>query len=168
MKRGPESDPADADVGADDIDLSDLRKDLGFQVHLTRRAIWHHFRLTRQRDIPREPSGYFATLILIGANPGVAQGDITDALFLDPPNLAIILGKLAERGLMVRQADPVDRRRNLLSLTPAGEETYRRALEVSRATTKVISQDLTAQETQLLTDLLGKLQRSLKTRAGAG
>ncbi|MGC1269095.1 MAG: MarR family winged helix-turn-helix transcriptional regulator [Croceibacterium sp.] len=153
---------ADEQATAGEVDLSILTEDLGFQVHITRRAIWHRYRSERQPDVPREPSGFYATLILIGANPGISQSEIADALFLDMPNLAIILGKLADYELVVRERDPADRRRLRLRLTPAGEDKFQKAVEMSRTTTRRITSDLTDDEIRQLTALLGKLQRSVK------
>lgn len=146
----------------DGLDLSLLAEDLGFQVHITRRAIWHRYRAGRLPDVPREPSGFYATLILIGANPGISQSEIADALFLDLPNLATILGKMADYELVVRERDPTDRRKMRLRLTPEGEVSFQRALEMSRTTTRRIASDLTDDEVRQLSSLLGKLQRSMR------
>lgn len=144
-----------------ELDLGILADDIGFQVHITRRAIWNALRPRRGKDVPREPSGYYASLILIGANPGISQTELAEALVIDLPNVALILGRMTERGLVERQQDPSDRRRVKLRLTPAGEARGQEALEFNESQRRLLSQALSAEETRQLNGLLHKLQKSL-------
>lgn len=144
-----------------ELDLGILADDIGFQVHITRRAIWNALRPSRGKDVPREPSGYYASLILIGANPGISQTELAEALVIDLPNVALILGRMTERGLVERQQDPSDRRRVKLRLTPTGEARRQQALDFNESQRRLLSQALSAEETRQLNALLHKLQKSL-------
>lgn len=149
------------DVG--ELDLGILRDDVGFQVHITQRAIWQSLRRRRLPDLPREPSGYHASLVLIGANPGISNKDLADALVIDSPNVTLILGRMAKSGLVERRQDPADRRKVLLTLTAAGHERLRAALAFNQTQRQAFGVGLTQEETVQLTRLLQKLQRALRS-----
>jgi DNA-binding MarR family transcriptional regulator len=60
--------------------------------------------------------------------PGASAGDIADVLHLHPSTLTGILQRLVERGLLARGADPTDRRRSILRLSPRGARINAAAL----------------------------------------
>ena len=143
------------------LDLSFLRDDIGFQIHITRRALARSLRAFRKRPKAQEPSGYNATLVLIGANPGVSPQDIARALFLDTPNLAVILRLMTQQGLILREQDKNDRRRSSLKLTPVGAARLKELAEVSAAHSHRAGRGLTEEETRQLSALLVKVQQAL-------
>ena len=145
----------------EELDIGILRSDIGFQIHITRRAIGQSLRGRRKKK-SGEPSGYLSSLILIGANPGISQREIADALFLDPPNLASMLNQMVETGLIWRTQDETDRRRFALRLTKAGEKTLASVNEASKAQAHQIAGGLTEAEAKQLVQLLGKVQMSLR------
>jgi MarR family transcriptional regulator, lower aerobic nicotinate degradation pathway regulator len=55
-----------------------------------------------------------------------SQGELADALAIDPSNLAAIAADLADRHLVERTRHHVDRRRYVLRLSRAGEQLLRR------------------------------------------
>jgi MarR family transcriptional regulator, organic hydroperoxide resistance regulator len=67
-----------------------------------------------------------ATLWLINANPGVAQVSVAGALGMDRATMMSIIDRLEERGLVTRKRSTVDRRRQELYLTAAGQSLLRR------------------------------------------
>lgn len=148
--------------------MSVLRNDVGFQVHVTRRAIWNALRGSRGKGVPREPSGFYSSLIVIGANPGISQTELADALFIDLPNLTQILARMLETELLNRTPDPTDRRRLLLTLTEAGTARLTDAIEFNESQRTVFSQALQNDEIEQLTGLLRKLQIFLREAGGSG
>jgi DNA-binding MarR family transcriptional regulator len=143
------------------LDLSPLEEDVGFQIHLTRRAIWSALRRSRREPRPRFPSGYVACLLLIGVNPGISPSQISDELILDMPNLTLILRLMDEAGYLERKRSPTDRRRLQLSLTAGGRAQFKVAREASILQNGVICNDLSADEALLLVKLLAKVRSSL-------
>lgn len=69
----------------------------------------------------------FSVLLVIQHNPGLRQGQVADALGIQPPNFGGLLGRLVARGLAERRASPGDRRAVALHLTPAGVALMERA-----------------------------------------
>jgi MarR family transcriptional regulator, organic hydroperoxide resistance regulator len=67
-----------------------------------------------------------ATVWLIQANPGVAQVSVAAALGMDRATMMAVTDRLEDRGLLVRKRSTVDRRRQELYLTPAGQAILRK------------------------------------------
>lgn len=67
------------------------------------------------------PTGSLTVLSLIAANPGSSQTALARAAGLNKSALVGIVDELEARGLAARDRSPSDRRRNHLTVTPAGE-----------------------------------------------
>ena len=67
-----------------------------------------------------------ATLWLINANPGVSQVSVAAALGMDRATMMAVTDRLEDRGLLLRKRSTVDRRRQELYLTPAGQSMLRK------------------------------------------
>jgi DNA-binding MarR family transcriptional regulator len=138
--------------------LDELATDIGIQVHIARRAIWQSAKRKADRPEPGTPPGYASALLLIGANPGVTQKRIADALFLDAGSIVDIVDLLEQRGLAERRRDPSDRRRQMLFLTDDGMLARENARLELRAYQRRLAAKLTDAEVVELTRLLTKLR----------
>lgn len=94
---------------------------VGFHLRMAQAAIY--------RDFVASVSGLgitqkqFAVLELISTNPGVSQIDLAGALGTDRATMMGLVERLGARGWLDRQVSRVDRRRQELRLTAAGQET---------------------------------------------
>ncbi len=115
--------PVETPSPAGDIDLGGLEYRLGY---LLRRAQVWIFRdiiaLMAKFDI--RPA-QFSVMTVIGANPGIAQRSLGQALSIEPGRLVLMLDELERRGLAKREAVPNDRRSRALFLTPEGNVQLR-------------------------------------------
>jgi DNA-binding MarR family transcriptional regulator len=98
-----------------------------------------------------------AILALLDEEPTETQAQIADALGYDRSHLVGVLDDLEERGLIERRRDTQDRRRHLVTMTPAGHK----ALTQLRAIVKQVEEEyfapLNATERKTLTSLLARL-----------
>lgn len=101
----------------------------------------------------------FSVLVLVASNPRLNQKRLGAALDLSAPGLAVILDRLAERGLVLRVRSTVDRRAQQLQLTPAGRALAERAEAIAATMESDTLAVLSPAERALLIELLLKVAR---------
>jgi DNA-binding MarR family transcriptional regulator len=141
------------------LDLSPVQHLLGFRLALaevgSRRVFQRHVGTPFQLR-PVE----FTLLMLLRANPAATPKRLAQALRLSPPNVTVLVDRLAGRGLVQRQRSPDDGRATILQLTDAGAGLAQRAFRASRNMEEGLLQALTPGERALLGELLQKLAAS--------
>jgi len=153
--------PSRADAPADELDdpaLLAVELD-GFLGYRLRRAesVMHRDFIAALADLDLTQK-QAATLWLINGNPAVAQVSVAAALGMDRATMMAIVDRLEDRGLVIRKRSSVDRRRQELYLTPAGQSTLRKAkARISKHEERFTSL-LTAAELASLLAALRKLQ----------
>ncbi|MGW3990367.1 MarR family winged helix-turn-helix transcriptional regulator [Streptomyces sp. NPDC004830] len=102
--------------------------------------MWHHVVLSALRDLAP-----------------VAQADLGRAVRLDPKDLVGVLDDLQAAALVVRAPDPRDRRKNAVSLTPAGGRLLERCEEAARAANDELLAPLSQAEREQFTGMLRRI-----------
>ena len=99
--------------------------------------MWHHVVLSAVRDL----------------GP-VAQADLGRSVQLDPKDLVGVLNDLQSAGLVVREPDPKDRRKNAVSVTGQGARLLKRCERAARTANDELLAPLSAAERDRFMDLL--------------
>ena len=99
----------------------------------------------------------FSVLSLLKANPNIVQKRLARAINLSPPNLAILLDRLEERGLVIRQRNPLDKRSQTLVLTAEGMRLCTKAEKTASELEQEATSMLTSSEREQLLGLLQKI-----------
>ena len=99
----------------------------------------------------------FAILNALCDTPGVDQITLAKRVAFDPATSGSVIGRLESKGWVDRCADPVDRRRKLLVLTPQGQQALSGMQSAVAAVQAEILSPLTPQEQGQFMRLLGRL-----------
>ncbi|MGW7407733.1 MarR family winged helix-turn-helix transcriptional regulator [Streptomyces sp. NPDC054833] len=99
--------------------------------------MWHHVVLSAVRDLAP-----------------VAQADLGRGVRLDPKDLVGVLNDLQAAGLVVREPDPRDRRKNAVSLTEEGGRLLKRCEKAAREANDTLLAPLSSAERDQFMGLL--------------
>jgi DNA-binding MarR family transcriptional regulator len=108
--------------------------------------------------------GSLTTMVLISANPGYSQVELSRIGNLDKSAIVMIVDDLEKRGLAIRGRSSSDRRRNSLFLTARGESLMKEMHALAMATEQPLRDGLSAEEFAQLSELLEKARALLATQ----
>jgi DNA-binding MarR family transcriptional regulator len=109
------------------------------------------------RRMPLGARADFAVLAALEEYGPLSQADLGRRLGLDRNDVNGILNRLEDHGQAARQADPADRRRNVVTLTEAGRRYLTELQEYTDAVQDELLTSLDAAERRQLQSLLTKL-----------
>ena len=100
---------------------------------------------------------HFRVLVALSDDGPLSQAELGRRLAIDRSDVAAIAAELEQRALLARTRDDRDRRRNVVTITPAGESALARMDEaIERAQTRLLA-PLSTPEQRQLSELLGRL-----------
>src|SRR3954452_8355063 len=103
----------------------------------------------------------FQILGLLHDHGGLAQRELVQTMGVDPSILVTLLNPLEADGLVARERDPADRRRHLVTLTPAGERHLADASAAQKQTEDALFASLDTEQREQLRALLLALRDGL-------
>lgn len=99
----------------------------------------------------------FGVLYALNASPGIDQMTLGCLLGLDRSNTALVLSLLEEKGLVIRDHDPLDRRRRVLVLSDSGQTQLAQAKPLAQQAEERLNAPFLDAESQALSLLLDRL-----------
>jgi len=109
---------------------------------------------------------HYSVLAILGEGARETQATIADALDVDPSRLVALLDSLEERDLIARQRDPQDRRRHVVSITPAGRRQLQRLRAIAKQLEEEFFGSLSTAEREAFYEVLQKLACAHDPRCG--
>ncbi|MFG2628559.1 MarR family winged helix-turn-helix transcriptional regulator [Streptomyces sp. NPDC048473] len=100
---------------------------------------------------------HFAALTALADFGPLPQHELADRLGLNRSHLVGYLDTIEKRGLVRRDRDPADRRRQVVALTPKGERLQRILQEVAERSQETFLADLSTAERAVLAALLRRV-----------
>jgi len=134
------------------IDLGVLNDRLGYFVRRLQVSIFQDF-IRRLSSIDISPA-QFSVLVVIDANPGLSQAELSTTLAIERARLVRVLHHLQRRGLIQRLPSSVDGRRHELQLTRDGQKALARAQVLAEEHETALRQKLGAERHQILLESL--------------
>jgi DNA-binding MarR family transcriptional regulator len=111
---------------------------------------------------------HYSVLALLDEGACSAQATIADALGYDRSWFVGLLDELEEAGLVERKRDPIDRRRHLVSLKPAGKKRLAELRAISQRVEDEFFSSLSTKERGQLHALLLQVAADHDPRLAAG
>jgi DNA-binding MarR family transcriptional regulator len=108
-----------------------------------------------------------SALLHLAHHGGVPQGRLAELTTLSRSGTGAMVQRLEQHGLVQRRADPGDRRRRLVELTPAGRERVRGAYAELDAAAHALLAGHSEAELAALTRLCDGLRRAADTAAAS-
>lgn len=124
--------------------------------HLLRQLFQQHT-AHWQQFLPELTKPQYAVLRSIAEHPGIEQVALTEAAVSTKATLAEMLSRMESRGLVQREADPADKRRRFVFLTPEGEALLESSKPVGNNVDEAFLGRLTAEERRQFTHLVRKM-----------
>ena len=100
---------------------------------------------------------HFRVLVALSDDGPLSQAELGRRLAIDRSDVAAIAAELEQRALLARTRDDRDRRRNVVTITPAGEAALARMDEAIAAAQTTLLAPLSTAEQRQLSELLGRL-----------
>ena len=137
------------------VDYGPLAGWVGFNLRMAQAAAFQAFSRLAQ-EVGTRP-GRFATLMLIGRNPGISQTALSRANGRDKSSLTPVLNDLERRGLVIRRRTRADQRAYRLSLTPAGRRLLAELTRCAREHERNLDRIIGAKEQKSFVRILKRI-----------
>ena len=119
-----------------------------------------------QRVVSAEvTSVQFGVLLALDSDPGMSQRELCETLDLDRSTIAEIVTRLQRRGLIERERHAVDRRRNILTLSPTGRAELATLLPRVERVDEVLVGGMTPEDGEELRRLLSMMLETMDSAA---
>lgn len=139
-----------------ELNYGELGESLGFQLARASVPAYRTFESQVGRVLKLRRAEY-SVLVLLRSNSRVTAKVLATALSISPPNMSVLLDKLAERGLVQRVPDERDKRSQVIDLTGAGRLMADQAAATGAGMERSMLAVLSDTERKMLFDMLSRI-----------
>jgi DNA-binding MarR family transcriptional regulator len=139
------------------VSLDNLPELLGYNLRRAQIEMWRDF-LQSVGDGEVRP-GLYSLILLVGANPGIAQIELANYLGVDKASIVALIDRLEEAGWLLRKRSTEDRRRHGIFLTPAGTKKLAQLKREVCVHDKRFTDRFTSAEYSQLLEFLQRIRR---------
>ena len=140
------------------MQIEELSKKMALVYALRRTALNRERERLNQKLIPVPLMAY------VLEHPGCTQGEIAAWLYISAASVATSCKRLEKEGLLERRVDPVNRRKNQLYVTEAGEALTREKRAMLERVNERAFQDIGEGDRETLSRVLDKMLDNLGGR----
>lgn len=120
-----------------------------------------HMRENDPQDGVMSQQGAHLVMSNLAAHDGINQLELVRATHLRPPTVSVILRRMEEDGLVIRQTDPEDRRAVRVYLTEKGKALDKKNIARIKELDRVALSGLSEAELSVLMSILPKIRDNL-------
>jgi DNA-binding MarR family transcriptional regulator len=144
-------------VRVSDVKAVLLTDSLAFRLGVVGAAVTERFaQAIAEYDLKPKHAGLLA---LLKSGGPASQLDLANVMHVAPSLMVTLVDHLESLGAIQRVRDPADRRRQIVSLTPAGEHLLATCVRVTQELDKAVAGTLNRTQQLSLNELLGTLAR---------
>ena len=143
------------EAAAKPINFGPLATWIGFNLRMAQESAFQAFS-RRSQDVGESP-GRFATLTLIGRNPGISQTELSLAAGRDKSSLTPVVEDLVRRGMIERRRMRDDRRTYRLNLTAAGKKALTQLTRCARRHERILDSIIGMRDRKRFLQILKKI-----------
>ncbi|MEX0316570.1 MAG: MarR family winged helix-turn-helix transcriptional regulator [Ruegeria sp.] len=125
--------------------------------YLLRLASQRHAAIFQAHTLEGLTATQFAAMVRISEQGKCSQNRLGRLAAMDVATIKGVVDRLRDKGLTISEPDPDDKRRTLISLSPAGEALLARMLEAGHTITADTLAPLSVSEQRSLVRLLRKI-----------
>lgn len=109
------------------------------------------------------PSARQALATIDGAGGALTQSEMADRLLTTPPSVSSLVATLERRGLVVRERDAADGRRQIVRITRPGRELVHRFVPEAVALQTAVMRDVSEADRRRLIRILARIRETAAT-----
>jgi DNA-binding MarR family transcriptional regulator len=120
----------------------------------------------RRQGAPLLSVPQIRSLAFLHRSPGACLSDLAGHLGVSCPTASALVDRLVKRGMVIRAADPQERRRLLLTLTPLGARHFRHARQSTQTWMAAVLAGQPRHALQQIADGVLLLERAFQDEPG--
>lgn len=146
-------------------DTTTLENATAYKIHRMARLLRVHLNQTFQQLGLEISLEQWFILFRLHERPKRSQSELADKDLNDHPNITRMIDSLEKRKLVMREADPEDRRRHLISLTKSGQQLMQEVLPAVVEVRQLVFAGISQQEVDVMLSTMEKIEKNITTSA---